>query len=338
MNRFPLPRPAFTLIELLVVIGIIAVLIGLLVPAVQKVRESAARTQCASNLKQLGLAAHNYQSVHGRLPPGYYGPHPPRAYDKSSSPSAYWDWFLKAQHVGVIASLLPHLEQDNIYQQLKVDWNPETAAGTVWWSNANNFTMAKSRLEVLMCPSDDLYSGVTVGVIAARVSYDDGTFSGTFMYYQPTTGNTLGLTNYLGVNGMWGPASKPERAQYEGLLYNCSRTSLGRVPDGQSNTLLFGEGIGGVKNGVREWGWSWMGCGEQSTGFGLRGPRDAVSNGFSSRHPGGVQFCFADGSVHCLRRDGTVTGGIPSPQRNMLRNLAGRQDGQIVEPGVIHDF
>jgi prepilin-type N-terminal cleavage/methylation domain-containing protein len=257
MNRRHLPRPAFTLIELLVVIAIIAVLIGLLVPAVQKVRESAARIACANNLKQLGLAAHNYQSVHGRLPPGYYGPHPPRAYDGSPSPSPYWDWFVKAQHVGLMASLLPHLEQDTIYRQLRLDWNPASTADTPWWKNANNFTMAKSRLSVLMCPSDDLDSGVTMGVIAARVNYDDGVWNGTFMYYRPTPiGNTLGLTNYLGVGGWVGPASRAERQLYIGLLYNSSRTSLGRVADGTSNTLLFGEGIGGIKDGVREWAWA----------------------------------------------------------------------------------
>src|SRR5262249_13529501 len=137
-RRFP-SRRAFTLVELLVVIAIIAILIGLLLPAVQKIREPAARLICQNNLKQLGLAAQDYDSTHVRLPPGYLGPHPPRAYDQSHPPSAYWDWFLKAQHVGVIASLLPYVEQENIYRQLEVDWNPETNAATPWWTNANNF-------------------------------------------------------------------------------------------------------------------------------------------------------------------------------------------------------
>jgi prepilin-type N-terminal cleavage/methylation domain-containing protein/prepilin-type processing-associated H-X9-DG protein len=336
MNRPRLSRTAFTLIELLVVIAIIAVLIALLVPAVQRVRESSARLQCANNLKQLGLAAHHYQSTYGRLPPGYYGPLPPRAYDGSAAPSSYWDWFKKAQHIGVIATLLPYLEQDNIYRQLQVDWNPETTADTPWWTNGNNFTMAKSRLKVLTCPSDDLDGGVTLGVLSARVGYYDGTYLGTLMYYQPTpTGNTLGQTNYLGVSGWVGPASQP--ALYIGLLYNGSRTSLALVPDGTSNTLLFGEGIGGVTNGVREWGWSWMGCGSQHTSAGLQGPRDAARDSFSSRHPGGVQFCFADGSVRLLRRDGTLAAAGMTPQRNALRSLSGRQDGDAIDGGVIFD-
>src|SRR5437899_2602191 len=120
--KSPVRRSGFTLIELLVVIAIIAILIALLVPAVQKVREAAARTQCVNNLKQLGLAAHNYHDTNRRLPPGYLGPPPPGLLYNPSDPT-WVSWYNSGAHVGVIAFLLPYLDQDNIYKQLQVDWN-----------------------------------------------------------------------------------------------------------------------------------------------------------------------------------------------------------------------
>src|SRR5262245_12215679 len=109
MNRSPV-RAGFTLIELLVVIGIIGILIGLLLPAVQKVREAAARMKCANNLKQIALAAHNYASAHGWLPAG-----------------------MDRQHVGAIVNLLPYLEQDNYSKGFSFD-----PAFPSWWVNPAN--------------------------------------------------------------------------------------------------------------------------------------------------------------------------------------------------------
>jgi prepilin-type N-terminal cleavage/methylation domain-containing protein len=125
-----LRRTAFTLIELLVVIAIIAILIGLLVPAVQKVRESANRIQCANNLKQLALAVHNYHSDRGTFPVNsFYG-------WKPTVPS--WSW---------LAHLLPYVEQDNLYRQANIGGSPP--------NNINqSLPQIATRVKVFLCPSD----------------------------------------------------------------------------------------------------------------------------------------------------------------------------------------
>jgi len=323
-------RPAFTLIEVLVVIAIIAVLIGLMLPAVQKVREAANRMRCSNNLKQLGLAAHNYHGANGVFPPGYLGPRDPQMfYDSSQPPSPYWKWYRSASHIGVVAFLLPYLEQGNISDRMdRMALDPNST--TLWWQSANNLKMAQSRLAVLQCPSDDLYGGVSVGVLTSH--HHDQSWGFVVTYFDvatsPQAANSLGLTNYAGVNGAISVST-----QWEGMFYNRSRTLLTDVPDGPSNTLLFGEGLGLVTNGRREMAWSWIGVGEVATGPGLLGPRDALRSSFSSRHPGVVQFCLADGSVRGLRREGTArTTGLPPPGSNwyLLQQAAGRGDGGTI--------
>jgi prepilin-type N-terminal cleavage/methylation domain-containing protein/prepilin-type processing-associated H-X9-DG protein len=125
LNQRP-RRPAFTLIELLVVIAIIAILIGLLVPAVQKVRAAAARTQCANNMKQIGLALHNYHSSHDGFPP------------------ARWTAATGVNHCWATL-ILPHVEQDNLYRQYNLAAN--------WSSAANDSGVIQTQVKTYICPA-----------------------------------------------------------------------------------------------------------------------------------------------------------------------------------------
>jgi prepilin-type N-terminal cleavage/methylation domain-containing protein len=357
-------RSGFTLIELLVVIAIIAVLVGLLLPAVQKVREAAARMSCSNNLKQLGLAAHNFASTRGVLPPGFLGGIPNQHISTSGQlPPGQW--------TGVLVQLLPYVEQNNIFNQLVVNSSIGSLDpnGYQWWSVNPDWTLAHSRIKTFECPSDgetspyyawwamidsaNTLSAATTGPVGNGISG----FLFTLASNPQLKDSPLGKTNYIGVAGAnfsdaitSSPTDGPNAnlGMYTGIFYNRSRTPL-TIPDGTSNTLMFGECLGGTLAGStagsldgqspapgRDSLFPWMGIGCMGTKFGIAGSAAATRYPtWSSNHTGVVQFCMGDGSVRPIRPGSTTTRNPASADWYTLQAMAGTQDGQVYDPGAL---
>jgi len=214
-------RSGFTLIELLVVIAIIAVLIALLVPAVQKVREAAARTQCVNNLKQIGLSSHNYESTYKCLPPGFRGQQfsVPAWGPGAMSPDYFDTW-------GALALLTPYLEQTAVYNSINLSL-------TVYDLNTFNLTApaaAQAVVPIFLCPSDSMQS--VCGPPSPSAYGVPGPLASTNYAFCLGTGTTTGQTGWLG---------SPYNA--DGVFYAQSKTRMTDILDGTSNTAGASERI-----------------------------------------------------------------------------------------------
>jgi prepilin-type N-terminal cleavage/methylation domain-containing protein len=327
-------RHAFTLIELLVVLAIVAVLIGLMLVAIQKAREAARRINCSNHLRQLGVAASTYQAIHSVLPPGYLGP---LNNETPIPPPIGGAVDNTVQNVGLLAYLLPYLECENTYKQLQVKFDLHNG-GDPWWAGANgniNMAVAQTRINTLLCPSDEPYAS-TKGTVYAEHFFNIGKrwnfYAPSWDYSHVPAAANLGRTSYLGVGGAFGRGSNATLNKYEGLFTNRSQNSLGRIPDGASKTLLFGEILGGQSNGVKQYSACWMGVGAMPTIGGMKEVNPTWFQ-YSSNHPGLIQFCFADGSVRALTHGTTAAPGLLlqgpySEDWYVLQQLSGFRDGE----------
>lgn len=291
----------FTLIELLVVIAIIAVLIALLLPAVQQAREAARRTQCKNNMKQFGLALHNYHDTALTFPPG--------GFRQGANLGTGMGW-----HVGI----LPYLDQAPMYNQF--DFNATA------YTNATNLAVAKQSPPGFYCPSGQPNKSSNTGEFSAGIPTNSVHYYG-IMGPEGAVPNTTPARNYTIDTTATGQGD----FSLQGMMPRGRQRRMADVIDGTSNTLMIGEISWVAANAYRVWirGCDSSACG--STKNVQNGINTTPYNGsnnfndvsFGSNHVGGAHFLNADGSVVFLSQN--IDMGV-------YRSLASLDGGEPVSP------
>lgn len=282
-------RMAFTLVELLVVIAIIAMLVALLLPAINMAKEAARRSTCANHLKQVALAQLNFETARGHFAPGNLGPIP-------AGPGS-GDY----QYLGTLVYGLPYMEEAALYDQIPTEKSIDKI-DKPWFQNKITWELSKTKIALFLCPSANsdgnplLLINSYFSPLRAKVIIEG-------MVNTPFT--STGLTNYLGSAGVGANknSSKKELDRRRGIFYNRSKLSI--IPDGVSKTLMIGETLGWYRQGHATHPPTWMGSGALPVYKGLlTQPQEGPY--YSSRHVSqSVGFAFADGHVKYFPIDTT---------------------------------
>ena len=302
-------KPAFTLIELLVVIAIIAILISLLLPAIQKVRESAARAQCQNNMKQLGIAVHNFAGSNQDFWPVYFGVQTAPSYawyPASNRLKIYGGWF---------SQLLPFVEQGNVYNAAVADiqssgWNEpvqnpppsHTGGSGIQCDQYNGYTY---------CYTPGYYSGG--GATVNHGIWIDGVHNATYKVLQCRSDPTLLPTGLL-LDNYWGGTSYVANFNAFASMPNygiwSGPNTFTKVTDGTSNTVLFGEAYQNCDrvNRIALYSWYYHNFGlnwyqQPNTYLFQTQPLPEQCNNWraQSGHVGGMNITMADGAVRFVR-------------------------------------
>ncbi|MCE9561926.1 MAG: DUF1559 domain-containing protein [Planctomycetes bacterium] len=337
MFKIRLHHRAFTLIELLVVIAIIAILIGLLLPAVQKVRDAAARTTCSNKIKQIGLALHNYESSYSMFPPAGKGySWCPSAAGGAGDASIY--------NSNGLVLLLPYLEQSALFSKFNLNEASATTATAAAWRNSNatsvvgdpttngNGVAAGTAVAAFLCPAD---TTPPKGRLSGAYYGPGGSLQGAATDYDFITSDTD-----FSVCNNWKTAGNARR-----MFGENSTTKMTQVTDGLSNTFAIGETTMWHQNGAafawgyRTWVMSGIDPGTSDAGINLwhlpnvdptwqNPPYTPVVGHIrtwwaaaGSLHTGGCNFAFGDGSVRFMRDSTNAT------TLNALCTMAG---GEVV--------
>ena len=328
-------KKGFTLVELLVVIAIIGILIAMLLPAVQAVREAARRTQCLNNLKQIGLANLSYESAHSKFPPGSI----------SRAPGAQFHLELIeltpitegiGSQISALVFLLPFIEQTSLDGFADADRSLTQGDSAKWWelvggaANPRSWEASQFTVPSFRCPS----SGEQEVIIVFRL--------GSTNFNSPSFSEVVQPTNYVANFGFLGGRTHLGAAEFlnfgtvnslRGPLSDRSEETFGSVTDGSSNVVLFGE--------MREHQFSadgptalpsWIGASwyYAASGFNSKTTDNSgqtfADQSFSSNHTGGANFVLCDGSCHFGSDSGLA--GVNNP---VWIHLTGIADGGTID-------